>query len=424
MKKRAEADTNVNKPAVKQPIHKNVILTGFTSFFTDVSSEMIYPLLQAFIAMIMAAQKAALGPILGIIEGIAESSASLLKVFSGYLSDRIKKRKIPVIVGYACSACAKIFFLLGSYGWYFVLLARFFDRVGKGVRAAPRDALISESTQPALQGRAFGFQRGMDFAGATLGAVICFFLVLQFLDVKTGNLKSFDSFSAVFLISLIPAFIGVIFLFFLKDKPKVSSGNSADKPLPDLAPDKYNTNLKWFFLSQFIFTLGNSSNLFLMLRSMDLHISLPLVVVMYLVFNLCSSVLSPFFGALSDRIGRKIVLLAGYCLYAVVYAAFGFITPGANLLLWVFWPVYGVYYALTEGVEKAFVAENAPAGAKATALGFYHMIVGIGLLPASIIAGVLFSIMPGLPFFTGGGFAFLSVLILLFLVKEKSADKT
>jgi MFS family permease len=412
------------KSALKKNIHRNVFLTGFTSFFTDVSTEMIYPLLQAFISMIMATQKAFLGPVLGIIEGIAESAASILKVLSGYISDRIKQRKIPVIAGYFCSACAKFLFLLGSYGWYFILFARFFDRVGKGVRTAPRDALISESTPLTLQGKAFGFQRGMDFAGATLGSIICLFLVIQFLDAETGNLKDITSFSLVFLFSLIPAFIGVVFLFLLKEKPYSGTEESGRKPVPNLVLGRYNRNLKFFFLSQFIFTLGNSSNLFLMLRCMDLHISLPLVVIMYFIFNLTSSILSPFFGALSDRIGRKNILITGYCLYTIVYAAFGLITVNTNVLLWIFWPIYGIYYALTEGVEKAFVADNAPADSKATTLGFFHMIVGIGLLPASIIAGLLFSIMPGLPFYTGGSLAFIAVLILLLFVKEKSVNKT
>jgi MFS family permease len=181
-----------------QKMERNVVLMGFTSFFTDVSSEMIYPLLQAFVKMIMAANTAMLGPVLGIIEGIAESTASLLKVFSGYYSDRLKKRKAITIAGYSTSAIAKFLLLLCSVGWYFVIFARFFDRVGKGIRSAPRDALISESVPKEIHGRAFGFQRGMDFAGATLGALICFFLVRQYLDPVTGNLKDIYSFTNFF----------------------------------------------------------------------------------------------------------------------------------------------------------------------------------------------------------------------------------
>jgi len=406
----------------RKGITRNIVLTGFTSFFTDVSSEMIYPLLQAFVSMIMASKKALLGPILGIIEGIAESTASLLKVFFGYYSDKIQNRKLPAIAGYSTSALAKFLLLLSFFGWYFVLLARLFDRVGKGIRTAPRDALISESAPKEMQGKAFGFQRGMDFAGATLGALICFFLVLHFIDPITKTLKNLNSFYTLFLISIIPALIGVIFLFFIKEK-KLQPAQTAKnkKPKPNMNIRQYDKNLQIFFLAQFIFTLGNSSNQFLLLRSMNLGYALSTVVLMYLVFNLSTSLLSTAFGSLSDRIGRKKLLIAGYGLYAVVYIAFGFISHKTNFLLWFFWPVYGIYYAMTEGTEKAFVSDIAPKDSKATALGFYHTVVGVGLLPASIIAGILFSLLPSAPFIFGGALAFFAVVILGFFVKEKGS---
>lgn len=399
-------------------LDRNVILTGLTSFFTDISSEMIYPLIQAFVAMIMTAQKALLGPVLGIIEGVAESTASLLKVFAGYYSDRIEKRKAPAIAGYALSAVSKALLFAAALGWAFVLLSRFFDRVGKGIRTAPRDALISESTPREMQGRAFGFQRGMDFAGAFLGAAICYFVVMEFLDPVTKTLRDINAFYLLFLASLVPAFIGVVFLFFIRER-KAPASSGGEKPRPNLDVRKYGLNLRVFFLAQFLFTLGNSSNQFLLLRSMDLGYLLSTVILMYILFNLATTLLSPLFGSLSDRIGRKRVLLWGYALYAVVYAAFGFISAPSARLLWAFWPLYGVYYAMTEGVEKAFVADLAPAESKATALGFYHTIVGIGLLPASVIAGLLFTVNPGLPFVFGGGLAVLTVLLLGFGVKEK-----
>lgn len=403
----------------KKGITRNIVLTGFTSFFTDVSSEMIYPLLQAFVSMIMASKKALLGPILGIIEGVAESTASLLKVFFGYYSDKIQNRKTPAIAGYSTSALAKFLLLLSSFGWYFVLLARLFDRVGKGIRTAPRDALISESTPKDSQGKAFGFHRGMDFAGATLGALICFFLVLQFMDPITKTLKDLNSFYTLFLLSIIPAFIGVIFLFFIKEKKlQIVQTAKNQNPKPNLNIRQYDKNLQIFFLAQLIFTLGNSSNQFLLLRSMNLGHALPTVILMYLTFNLSTSLLSTGFGSLSDRIGRKKLLIAGYGLYAVVYIAFGFISHKTNSLLWFFWPLYGIYYAMTEGIEKAFVSDIAPKDSKATALGFYHTIVGIGLLPASIIAGILFSLLPSAPFLFGGAMAFVTVIILCFFVKK------
>ncbi|MBN1533289.1 MAG: MFS transporter [Spirochaetes bacterium] len=390
--------------------HRNVYLTGLTSFFTDVSSEMIYPLLQAFVSMTLSAQRALIGPILGIMEGVAESAASLLKVLSGYYSDRWGNRKAPAIGGYSLSAASKLLLLAATAGWYFVLSFRFLDRVGKGVRSAPRDALISESTPAERQGAAFGLQRGMDFAGALVGSVALYLLALRFIDPATGNLRSMDAFFTIFLISLVPASIGVVFLFFVREKRQAHEAK--DRPRPSLRMKGYDRNLKVFFAAQFLFTLGNSSNQFLLLRSMNLGHALSTTVLMYIAFNLTTTLLSAPFGALSDRVGRKRILLAGYSLYAGVYLAFGFITGETGALLWLFWPVYGVYYAMTEGVEKAFVSDIAPAGSKATALGFYHTITGIGLLPASIIAGFLFTVHPSAPFIFGGATSVLSVALL------------
>jgi len=307
-----------------------------------------------------------------------------------------------------------------------VLLARFFDRIGKGIRTAPRDALISDSTAKDRQGRAFGFQRGMDFAGAAIGSIICYFLVLHFLDPLSGNLKDMESYYLIFMISIIPAIIGVGFLFFIREKgisgyvktqaAKAGAGKPAFKPSLNIRT--YPKTLQIFFLAQGIFTLGNSTNQFLLLRSMTLGTVLSMVILMYLVFNAVSSVLSPVFGSISDRVGRKRVLLIGYSLYALIYMAFGFISAQTQVLLWLFWPLYGVYYALTEGVEKAFVAGLAPAASRGTALGFFHTITGIGLLPASIIAGVLFMLAPQAPFLFGGGMALLAVLIILLFVRK------
>ncbi|HPA72577.1 MAG TPA: MFS transporter [Spirochaetota bacterium] len=402
----------------QQKLNRNVILTGLTSFFTDVSSEMLYPLIQAFIAMIMTAQKALLGPVLGIIEGIAESTASLIKVFAGYYSDRLEKRKAPAIAGYAISAVSKAVLFAAVYGWPLVLASRFLDRVGKGIRTAPRDALISESTPGNLQGRAFGFHRAMDFAGAFAGALICWFVVQRYIDPVTKNLRDVGAFYTLFAISIIPAVIGVAVLFFIREKKHAPDAGNG-KPRPNLDLRKYDSNLKLFFLVQLLFTLGNSSNQFLLLRSMELGHLLSTVILMYIAFNLSTTLLSSAFGALSDRIGRKKLLVAGYTLYAVIYIAFGFVPGSSNWLLWIFWPIYGIYYAMTEGVEKAFVSDIAPADSKATALGFYHTITGIALLPASLIAGFLFTLHPGAPFVFGGAMAMIAVAILAAGVREK-----
>jgi MFS family permease len=224
-------------------------------------------------------------------------------------------------------------------------------------------------------------------------------------------------FYRLFLISVIPAFIGVFFLFFLRERPapRISAAPSA----PSLDFRKYDRNLRIFFIVQCIFTLGNSSNQFLLLRSMGLGYSLSSVILMYMLFNLSSSMLGTLLGSLSDKAGRKPVLAWGYGLYCVVYSAFGLITTGTRGLLWGFWILYGVYYALTEGVEKAFVAELAPHDSKATALGFSSTIVGIGLLPASVIAGLLFTIAPSAPFLFGGITSLAALCIMVLVLREK-----
>lgn len=400
-------------------ISRNVLMTGFTSFFTDVSSEMIYPIIQAFVRSITVS----VGPVLGIMEGVAESLASLLKVFSGYYSDSTQKRKTLAILGYSLSSASKILFFIPSiFALFFV---RFFDKIGKGIRTAPRDALIAESVPKQNLGKAFGFQRGMDFAGAVTGTIILYYVVDKFFPnlnkvVEGKGTVAPHEFYPIFFIAVASALFAVSFLFFTKDKvveDAVELNKTKVKPTLDFR--KYSKPLKFFFLAQFIFTLGNSSNQFLLLQSTTLMGGLSSVLLMYLIFNLTTFCFSTFFGGLSDKYGRKRFLTIGYSLYAVVYIAFGFISKENSYMLWIFWSLYGVYYALTEGVEKAFVTELAPASSKATVLGFFSTIVGIGLLPASIIAGFLFSFNSRLPFLFGGLMAISSIIVLLIFVKEE-----
>jgi MFS family permease len=402
----------------QKSLSRNVFLTGLTSFFTDVSSEMVYPLLQGFLQLVLSAARSILGPVLGIIEGVAESTASLLKVYAGYLSDRIGKRKLPAVAGYGLSAVAKLSLLLSGLGWVFVLVYRFFDRVGKGVRGAPRDALIAESIPAAAKGRAFGLQRGMDFAGATLGALIAFFLVRRFMDPVSHSLQDVNAFILIFSVSIIPAFIGVIFLFFARETKKAADAKGKEPVRLFAGLKSFDRNLKFLFLAQAVFTLGNSSNQFLLLRSTVLTGDLSLTILMYLAFNLASTLFSTLFGSLSDKIGRKKLLLTGFVLYAVVYGAFGFITAQWSFLLWIFWPIYGLYYAMTEGVEKAFITDLAPADTRATALGFSASIVGVGLLPASALAGLFYMLFPGAPYLFGALMALIAFCILGLAVKE------
>ncbi len=391
----------------QKALSRNVVFTGFTSFFTDISSEMIYPLIQAFVSSIMKSQAALIGPLLGFIEGMAESTASILKLFSGYISDRLKKRKFLAIAGYGLSSFSKILFFIPY--WFTVFSARMLDRIGKGIRTAPRDALVAESVSKEVRGRAFGFQRGMDFAGAFLGTLISF-LLIRFVFKDVDRYKEPANFYPIFFIALIPAFVAVIFLFFTKEIKKENGETS----FPSFKLRNYNKSLKIFFFAQFIFTLGNSSNQFLLLRTGDLGHSLSTLTIMYLIFNLTTTIFSTFFGSLSDKIGRKWILITGYFLYGLVYLSFGIISPNLKWLLWIIWILYGVYYATTEGLEKAFVADLAPENSKGTAIGFYHMIVGITLFPASLIAGFMYSLNPSLPFVFGSIMAIINCIILAF----------
>lgn len=352
---------------------------------TDISSEMVYPILPVFLVTALGASPA----ILGLIEGIAESLASLLKVFSGYFSDKSRVRKPFTIFGYAASGVGK-FLLYIAASWHYVLFARVVDRFGKGVRTAPRDALIADSSPEGKRGASFGLHRAMDTAGAAIGVLLAYFLITHY----KGEYRN------VFLISIIPAFLGVLVLFLVKENKAVSGASSA-KGL-ELAGSKVNgqgglrlvqkwkaldKRLKLFLLFTFVFTLGNSSNQFLLLRAQNLGNPLPTLVLMYLVFNLSYAIVSYPASRLSDKIGRKKLLVMGYLFYAAVY--FGFAVNNSVNNFWILFCVYGLYIGFTEGVEKALVSDIAPSELRATVIGLHAMLIGIGLLPASLFAGLL-----------------------------------
>ncbi len=400
---------------------RNIILVGLTSFFTDISSEMIYPLIQAFVSAVMKSAQAMVGPVLGVIEGVAEATASLLKIYSGYLSDRAGRRKPLTIAGYSFSGVSKLVYLLAGMGWFYILAARFLDRVGKGVRTAPRDALIAESVDSRIQGRAYGFHRAMDYTGALVGVIICYFISLQYLDPISKTITDLSSFYKLFLISMIPALLGVVVLFFVKEKAQGEKG--AKRPPLSFSLKGLDRRLIVFFIAVFLFTLGNSSNQFLLLKSMDAGVSLPDVLLMYMLFNLTTSLLSTPLGSLSDRIGRKAIILCGYLLYSGIYIAFGFIEAPQAAYLWLFWILYGVYYAFTEGIEKALVADLAPGEKKGTVMGLFNTIIGVGLLPASIIAGLLYSFAgKAAPFIFGGAMSAAAFLVILIFLRERRGN--
>ncbi|MEN3203407.1 MAG: MFS transporter [Atribacterota bacterium] len=389
-------------------LHRNVIITGLTSLFTDVSTEMVYPVLALYLR--------ALGGgvfTLGAIEGIAESLASLLRVFSGALADRMGKRKPLAIFGYGLSSVGKVLFFLAS-GWTLVFAGRVVDRFGKGIRTAPRDAMISESATQSTQGKSFGLHRALDTLGATLGIVVTYFLLARFQgESAPSNLTLYlPTFRLIILVSLIPAFLGVAILFLSEETGK---GKRLSRPLFSLSWKNLDPRLKAFLIATLIFTLGNSSNQFILLRAAekDVGFTPASVTLLYLLYNIVYTLLSYPAGALSDRLGRKWVLVGGFLLYAFSYLLIGSVP---HLILLAMLP-YGFYSAMTEGVGKALVADLTKEEVRATALGLHATLLGIGLFPASLIAGALWSAFgPQAPFLFGGSMSLgASILLMLFL---------
>lgn len=351
----------------------NILLLGITSFLTDVSSEMVYPLIPLFLTSTLGASPA----VLGIVEGIAESIASLLKLLSGYVSDRFGKRKRLTIAGYLASAFGKAL-LYAASGWGMVLGGRAIDRLGKGIRTAPRDALIVESSREGARGMAFGLHRMLDTAGAAVGVLLAYFILKN----ATGD------YPTIFLLSLVPALLGVAVLAFVRETRATLPAPSA---LPRLGWKVLPKRLRAFLVVASVFTLGNSSNTFLLLRASEIGHGALTALLLYLVYNLVYGLVSLPAGKLSDILGRKRLLVAGYFAYAVVYLGFAFASPERPWMLWGLFGLYGIYSGITDGVEKALIADLAPQEVRATAIGVHAAICGAGLFPASLIAGELWN---------------------------------
>ena len=388
---------------------RNVWVVTLTSFLTDVSSEMLSSLLPLFLANVLGARTAAIG----LIEGVAETTASLLKMASGWVSDRIGRRKELAVLGYALSACAKPFLYVAN-SWGGVLGVRFADRAGKGLRTSPRDALVADSVDPRRRGLAFGLHRAGDTGGAVMGIGIALF-VLRSIEAEGG---AFDrsAFQRLVLLSLIPAFLAVLVL-----AVGVREARRAPKAASDLAPAGGARRLGREFLLfvgvMVVFTLGNSSDAFLILRAQDVGLSVTSVLGMMLTFNLVYAGVATPAGALSDRLGRKRMLLMGWLVYVLTYL--GFTLAKAGWHAWVLMLAYGAYYGLTEGAAKAFVADLVPPDARGAAYGVFHAAIGLTALPASLVAGLLWQgagRWPGwgasAPFAFGAGMALLATLLL------------
>jgi MFS family permease len=383
-------------------IPKNVIWLGLVSLFNDIASEMIYPIVPLFLTVTLGVPMT----VVGLIEGTAEATASLLKVFSGWFSDLVGQRKPLAVAGYSFSTFAKLILYL-SFSWPLVLLGRFVDRLGKGVRVAPRDALIADSTAPEIRGAVFGFHRSMDTFGAVCGPLIAVGLMAVF----AANYR------LIFLISFIPALLGVLVLqFFVAEvKPKTEA-----RPKITLAFDNFGPQYYLFLIVSLVFTLGNSSDVFLILRSKDLGLSAVLVIFAYVIYNIFFALFSYPAGILADRIGFKKVLVAGFLIFAAVYAGFG-LTHNPHTV-WLLFAIYGFYIAFTEGVGKAYISNIAPKDKVATAIGLYYTLTGVAVLLASLVAGWLWSSF-GAPatFYYGSITALLASL--LFVVLSFSSRK-
>lgn len=359
--------------AVKKKMFRNIILLGMVSFFADISSEMVYPLIPLYLTATFGA-----APVLvGLIEGIAESIASLLKVFSGYISDKYQRKKPIAFCGYAAGVFYK-FALIFAGSWVGILGARIIDRFGKGIRTAPRDVMVAENADKSQMGKSFGIHKALDMAGSAIGILLSFILLKNMGE---------NAYKTIFAISIIPVLLALLMFFFIEEKKEprvVKQREFFWKNMRNL-----NGNLKLYLLVAFLFTLGNSSNTFLLLKATDLGFSSTDVILLYFIYNATTALLAIPFGKRSDKVGRKKVLVFGYIIFSVVYLGFAFATE--KWMLIAAFVLYGFYTAMVTGVERAFISEIAPPELKGTMLGMHSTLVGVALLPASVIAGALWN---------------------------------
>jgi MFS family permease len=389
--------TGVGSARITAGITRNVVVLGLVSLLTDVSSEMVYPLVPLFLTASLGAPIIAVG----LIEGIAESLASLLKLASGWSADRWGRHKQLVFGGYGLSTMAKPLLAVASV-WPIVLLARAVDRVGKGIRGAPRDALLVADIDPADRGRAFGFHRALDTAGAVVGPLLGLALL-----AATGR-----SFRLVFLLAAIPGLLGVLLILAVRDAD-VRVKPAADPPRLRGVWGEMSAPYRRFLLVGILFALGNSADAFLVLRARDLGLGLTEAVLAYVVFKLVATAASFPAGIVADRIGRRRVLGAGYGLFAVVYGGLALAGFVATDWVWPLFALYGLYLALTDGVGRAVIVDLAPATLRASALGLYQGAVGLMALAASLLAGTLWQVAGAWsPFALGAATALLAAAVL------------
>jgi len=385
--------------------NKNVVITGLVSFFMDLSSEMVYPLVPLFLANVLGADKA----VIGLIEGIAESTASILKVFSGWLSDRIGSRKWLMAAGYGLAVLSRPIMAM-SVSWREVLASRFVDRLGKGMRTAPRDAILAESTETAYLARAFSLHRSMDTLGAVVGPLTAFFILGLFQN----------NYRLVFWMSIIPGIIAVLLIiFFITEKGKE---RTLAAQRPRLTLRHFNWRFRLFIVIAAIFAFGNSSDAFLILKAQQTGIQPTLIPIVYLTFNLLYALSAIPAGMAADRFGKRRIILLGFILFSLVY--YGFAVTEDSRGIWGLFVLYGIFMGLTEGIQKAYLATIIPPDFKATAFGVYNTVVGLATLPASIIGGWLWdAFSSSATFYFGSAMAAVAAVLFVALISTAKGQK-
>jgi MFS family permease len=382
-------------------LHRNVKLLGWASCLNDIASEMIFPLLPHFLLTALGGNRF----YLGVIEGVADTCGSLLKLWSGAWSDRAGQRRGFVLFGYATAAFVRPLIGIVQAPWQLFLI-RGADRIGKGIRTSPRDALIADSTEPALRGRAFGFHRSLDHLGAAIGPV----LAASFLWFWPNQLR------LMFLLTLIPGMLVVLMLFFGLQEAHLPTAEPPDanaaKPRLRFSLRPFNRDFRIFLLALIVFTLGNSSDAFLLVRAGELGVATAMLPILWVAFHGVKSVGNFYLGRWVDKVGTRLPLLLGWLLYALVYVAFAMATSAWQV--WVFFLTYGVYYALTEPAEKTLVANLVGKERKGLAFGWFNLAVGVGALPSSLLFGWLYEDFgPLVAFGWGASLALVASLLLL-----------
>jgi len=397
-------------------VSTTVFTLGIVSLLTDVSSEMLVPVIPQFLKFAVGASMLNIG----LIEGVAECVASVLRVYAGYLADKFGRPKALTVIGYGLSALSKPFYLM-AHSWPDVLGIRFADRFGKGIRSAPRDVLIADTTPQAERGKAFGLHRAMDTTGAMLGPIIIALLVMAFFGqqfLTAPGEKHRDVYQLIFIAATVPAVLGWLVLVLFVPEHRREDGEAKR---PEIKLSGLDSRFRLFLAIVTLFSIGNSSDAFLIVRATSKPISMGLITFLwvYAVFNGLSAVVALRSGVISDRIGRKPVIVTGWLIFSAVYFAMAHITTPVGV--WIWFIIYGAYYGMTDGMLRAFAVDLAPDHLRGTAVGAYFTFTGVALLPASLIAGFLWDkVGPSAPFYYGAATSLAAAIALAVLVKPGS----